>query len=271
MMFALKHLAHILLILQFLGRLSHGWQLPQVSFNLFNRPKIPQFILDANHPWIKENRVWLERAPEPQHDLCDLHSPLRGPPKESHGYPADLFKRLEVDNNRVGIHRSGWDNAVARLREMKKCPAALEDAEVLHVDIYVNNGLTYGEELPEPPEELPPLFAEVLDSMPNLKRLDWGVPAKSSQFFEKAFVQRNLSLPSLQHLVPGAFSDYLVPVCRNIKVLEAGNHWSWRSFWPDATGPHLRLVRFAALAKNITRFSMTAGYDGWTTTLLGGR
>jgi hypothetical protein len=260
-----------------LGNMSSAWQILQFPFNLFGSPpsKIPQFILDADHPWINENRPWLEQYPGVQHALDHHNSTLWTNPAPSRAVPADLFRRLVIDNSKAGVSRHGWANAVARLREMKDCLAALHDVEHLYVDIYVHDGpYSTLQEASEPPAELPPLFADVLASMPRLAKLEWGIKADQTRVFEKAFGQRNLTLPSVQHLIPGAFSDYMVRMCPNLEVLEGGsyfNHWSWNEYLPDMPDPRLLLVRSAATAKNITEFVMSAGSGEWYTELLEGR
>lgn len=87
-----------------------------------------------------------------------------------------------------------------------------------------------------PSPELAELFAEVLPYMTNLKRLDFGVSGKSSASFEKAFTNANVTLPSVTHLRPGAYSDWLLPRCPNIETVDAGSffhHWSWNDYDPE--------------------------------------
>jgi len=140
------------------------WSRPWLPLlGLGHTPNIPQFILDARHPWIERNRGQLWRMPNASIYLCQVDSVL------SIDDPIldDLFRRLEIDNNRVGISRYGWRNALDRLLEMQNCPAALERAETLHVDIFIHRN----REPLNPPSELLGLFALVLDSMPNLRTI----------------------------------------------------------------------------------------------------
>lgn len=238
--------------------------------------KIPQFIEDLNHPWIKENKQWLEQRPNPIRDLCDPDSPLRKGNEDGRGLPLDLFHWLEVDNNRCGIQRSGWDNALQRLREIKDCPAALNDVQHLHIDIYLS-GEMYGN-APEPPDpgvEISQLFVDVLSSMPNLKRIDWGIPPESTPFLGAYFARQNLTLPTIKHLSLGAFSEYLVPVCPNLEQLHAGtytDHWSWSNNFSSSEepSPYQRLIQATKDSVKITTFCFSSGDGGWTSQVVQG-
>ncbi|KAF2704602.1 hypothetical protein K504DRAFT_120956 [Pleomassaria siparia CBS 279.74] len=139
--------------------------------------------------------------------------------------PADLFSRLEIDNNRYGINREGWGNMRDRVEEMSECPVALQQVTYLYMDVYVDGygSMDAGEENME-------LLAGVLSAMPNLESLHWGVPAEANEFFECVLARRELQLPSVAHLVVGAFAQHMVSVCPRLRSLEGGsyfNHWSW--------------------------------------------
>ncbi|KAI1371251.1 hypothetical protein F4677DRAFT_436354 [Hypoxylon crocopeplum] len=227
---------------------------------------IPTFILDTDHPWLSENRRWLESYPDVASALCDKSSPLWTDPSPGHEIPPDLFRRINIDNNKSGIDRLGWDNAVSRLRELRDCPAALEDVRHLHVYIYVHTG-QYSDPLVEPempPTELPGLFAEVLTLMPNLERLDWGLNPNVADVFREEFVRRNLTLPSVRHLIPGAWSHYLLPMCLGLETLEAGSffhHGSWNSGYREEGDPRRELVRAASVLSSLKEFLMLDSYQ----------
>jgi hypothetical protein len=237
---------------------------------------IPQFILDARHPWVEENKRWLDRRVDAAQLLCALNSTVRPDPalsgNGSRTYPADLYRRLEIDNSRVDVSRFGWENAVARLHEMLDCPAALLDVTELYVDIFVHHDhdLFYEstEEPLDPPAELPSLFADALLAMPNLRILHWGVPAPRTRPFERLFVERNLTLPGVRDLYVGVFSEYMLGVCSGIESLQPLNDWHDWGYHRD--NPHLLLVRAAASATNLTRFGMRGGFAGWDAEVLGG-
>ncbi|OTB19455.1 hypothetical protein K445DRAFT_19062 [Daldinia sp. EC12] len=230
---------------------------------------IPTFILDTDHPWLSENRPWLESYPDVANVLSDKSSPLWTNPSPGREIPADLFSRINIDNNKPGESRLGWDNAIARLAELRSCAAALQDVEYLHVYIYVhesqvNNGLVDG----EMPSELPGMFADVLASMPHLERLDWGLDIEHTVAFGEEFARRNLILPNVRHLVPGAGSHYLISMCPALEILEAGSffhHASWSK--PISVDQYSRcnLVRAASAASNLKEFTLLGG---WSTRML---
>ncbi|KAJ0108284.1 hypothetical protein J7T55_005261 [Diaporthe amygdali] len=234
---------------------------------------IPRFILDTNHPWLATNKAWLSRYPNVAKSLCSRDSPLwTSPVAPDHALPEDLFTHLLIDNNRFQYHscqeRLGWSNARDRLREMAACEAALADVQHLHVDVYIHDSeySTYVEPT-SPPPALPELFADVLARMSNLERLDWGISSEATRAFEPAFVVKDLTLPSVKYLQPGAGSDYLVSRCPNLEVLEAGDyshHWSWRT----GSGHRLDLVKASTGLKNLKEWRLAAGWDGWTLHLL---
>jgi hypothetical protein len=237
---------------------SSAWKLPRFLQTMLQKglpapSTIPRFILDTDHPWLEDNRQWLSKYPDVKDALCDKSSALWAAPEAAHkAIPADLFANLTIDNNKVGVSRLGWTNAVDRLREMRDCEAALQDAKYLKLDIYVHDSeySTFNEDT-MPPAELPHLFADVLSMMPNLERLDWGVSGKSTKLFESAFAERNLVLPSIKHLRPGGHSEYLLPRCPNVEILEAGgyfHHWSWNEHIPELRDVDPREALVAAMA-----------------------
>ncbi|KAI1413064.1 hypothetical protein F5Y13DRAFT_161460 [Hypoxylon sp. FL1857] len=228
---------------------------------------IPTFILDTDHPWLSANRRWLESYPDGASSLCDKSSPLWTSPSSGREIPTDLFHRINIDNNKAGVNRLGWYNAVSRLSELRDCAAALEDIRHLHVYIYVHSG-QYSDPLVDPkmPPELPGLFAEVLARMPHLQRLDWGLDAKDTVSFREEFVRRSLTLPGVRHLVLGAQSHYLLPMCPSLETLEAGSffhHASWNSGYRESRDSRLELVRTASAVSSLKEFLMLD--NDWTT------
>jgi hypothetical protein len=51
--------------------------------------------------------------------------------------PLDMFDYFEIDRHHHDISRPRWRNALARLREMKRCPQAFARVKTLKVNIYV--------------------------------------------------------------------------------------------------------------------------------------
>lgn len=216
---------------------------------IISHSKIPIFIKDIDHPWINENLQWLENRDDPFKELCDPTSEIyRG--IDGRVCPSDLFNRLVIDNNSWGMQRMPWRNARERLREMRDCPMALDSVKHLHVDIYVSSG-EYGlrYDSPNPGDEIPELFADVLTLMHNLERIDWGISAVSANYFESVFSKRNLLLPSVNHLVPSQSSFYLIPMCPNLRALEATASRSDQGSFIESTSkvPSIRSLNFQSV------------------------
>lgn len=237
---------------------------------------IPQFILDTNHPWLATNKAWLYRYPKVAEAICSRDSPLwTSPDSPDHALPADLFTNLLIDNNAAPLvvygDRLGWSNAHDRLHEMAACEASLAGVRSLHVDVFVHDGEWSGYmETTLPPPGLPELFADVLSKMSNLERLDWGISKEATREFESAFVAKNLKLPSVKYLKPGAGSDYLVSRCPNVEVIEAGcycHHWSWHS----GSANRLELIKAATGLENLKEWRLATQWDGWTLGMLEGK
>lgn len=260
---------------------AHAWKFlsfPHFLLNAIYRiptSPIPQVILDIHHPWVQENKHWLERRLNVAAELCAFNSTLRPDPSTSlngsRTYPADLFSRINIDNNRPGISRFGWANAVARAEELLNCPAALFDVTELNIDIFVHHGISYEstDEPFNPPVEAPRLFADALHAMPNLRRLRWTVPAPQTEEFARVFSERNLTLPAVRELETQKLSHYMIGVCPGIQSLETLDVRDWGHHPAD---PRLLLIRAAAEAKNLTQLSMgNAGFKEWDAELLKGK
>lgn len=239
-----------------------SWQLQQYIPKLFIASShIPQFALDTRHPWLEENRGYLERLDTPAQALCSLESKLRlANADETRTYPADLFKYLRIDNNRAGVDRPGWKNALLRLKEMLDCPAALHDVEDFNVQIWISDG-SYGigfSESSQPPTELPRLFIERLRSMPRLQKLEWNTFSNGNDVFQEAFRKANLTLPSVRHLVPAMYTDFLVGMCPAVLKLHSGRSVNTADYWREEPerDARLQLVESTRAAKNLTEFSM---------------
>jgi hypothetical protein len=244
--------------------------------------RIPTFILDTQHPWVEQHRNQLECVPNVRELLCNPESIQVSAPgfPDPIPIPNDIFSSLHVDNNRAGISRLGWNNALHRLREIQACPAALRTCESLKVDIYRHGGSEWDNtwEPATPPAELPGLFADVVSQMPKLKKLDWVRPSDSGEdgfqvgttvsSFVKGFAERNLTLPAVEHLLLGPGCESFVGMCPNLTTLETGGGLAWPHWysWSNETDPYMALVRAAAGVKSITAFTMST--QSWRPELL---
>jgi hypothetical protein len=257
----------LLPILTPLFRLCYAWQLPQSVLDLFQiRSRVPQFIRDTQHPWLEENRSRLERLEDPEYSLCSLDSDIRP------GYdstPPELFKRLEINNNRWGVDRAGWGNAAARINEMLRCPAAMNGVKELQVEIWIHRDIKGVHDNPikailqkessNPDPKLANSFVELLLSMPNLECLQWETFGHGNAVFRKAFLNANVTLPFVKHLRPAHNTEVLVGLCPNLKSLEAGRY-SVDTFNRDADA-RLNLLEAARNAKSLKHFSMDGGWS----------
>lgn len=240
--------------------------------NPLRRSTVPQFIIDARHPWILANQRKLERLSNNEAFLCSAPDSITSSAgtkretftEEEFKVPLDLFSKLEIDNNRWPISRPGWANALERLGEMKRCPRALDQVKMLDVDISIHDS-KYSDlhlrilEPSQPPEQLLILFGDVLETMPNLEALKWRIPQKYIHFFESTFKSRNLTLSSIKHLEPG-LSHYMVAMCPNLEELES-----------ERDGSGLLLIEAALSAPKLKRFAMEGDqFDGWTPELISG-
>ncbi|KAI0552594.1 hypothetical protein F4679DRAFT_534720 [Xylaria curta] len=231
--------------------------------NPLRQSRVPQFILDAQHPWILENQGKLERLPDAESFLCS-QSQTSGKDLGENGLdvPPDLFEYLEIDNRRVGVDRPGWPNAVLRLREVHRCSAALSQVKTFKIAIQVHRG-EYSRldrrilEPQQPPSEVLDLFVDVLTNMTNLEILKWDIPVSDARYFEEHFIERGLVLPSVKRLEPGSVSPFLVRTCPNITVLEEKTYTDA----PEA------LLQAAMFAPNLTRFAMSVRH-GWDLSLI---
>lgn len=191
---------------------------------LIGKPKIPQVILDTDHDWLTTNKKWLDRYPDVRTAICSIDSDLWTRPTASErALPRDLLAHINIDNNKYGVNRFGWKNAVDRLTELSNCPAALEAVKTLHIEIYVfSSKYDTWTESAMPPAKLPHLLADVLSRMPHLETLHWGISPTSTASFRTAFAEANVTLPSVRNLTAGGHSEWLVPRCPHLEKVSMG-------------------------------------------------
>ncbi|EPS36855.1 hypothetical protein H072_9677 [Dactylellina haptotyla CBS 200.50] len=222
-------------------------------------PRIPQFILDNQHPWIKENKYWIQRLPDSHHALCSLDSPYRPPQPSGITYPKDLYTKLVIGDSLLSTDRAGWENARALLEELQKCPAALNDIENLQVDIYIPLDLD-SDHKASPPPELLQLFVDVLNAMSNLRHVYWKTSGRGYKDFENAFSQANLTLTSVRSLELGEKAGFLIPFCPNVEKLE---DWEMALYSRSDLGldPELRILEWAKELKKLTTMKLSFAWD----------
>ncbi|KAI1271750.1 hypothetical protein F5Y07DRAFT_382098 [Xylaria sp. FL0933] len=247
--------------------------------NPYSKSRIPQFILDARHPWIIENQSRLESLPDAGAYLCSVSgqstTDVSGEQSSAVGngldLPPDLFDYVEIDNIRGQVYRPGWSNALSRAQEIQRCPAALSQVKTFltRIDVYDTQRVNWGKRILEPaqpPSELPSLFADILGNMTSLETLKWDVTPRHAHYFEESFLEREFVLPSVTRLEPRAMSHFLVQMCPNITSLV--RDWSM-SLSDDLDGddPDFLLIRVTMFAPKLKRFAMMAEWS-WTDSLV---
>ncbi|KAK2771137.1 hypothetical protein CKAH01_14501 [Colletotrichum kahawae] len=236
--------------------LAAAWQTPLIPWRKADntpKAKIPQFILDTRHPWLTTHADEVSKLEDPKAIFCtplkdaiasSNHDPECGHDWQLNGLdiPHDLFHRLEIDNNRVGIDRYGWTNARNRLLEMKDCPRALEEVRELKVDIFAHRG-----EPVLPPGELPGLFAEVMGGMKGLRRLDWTIRGwDENAAFREEFYRQGVEMRSVEELKANMYASWIRDSTPRLRMLEVkSDDWydskpeDWREFplvWLESLG-----------------------------------
>lgn len=251
-----------LLVLLLLISTTCAWQPVQAILNFFSRPlRVPQFVLDTRHPWLEQNKALLNRLDNTEQALCNLDSNLRPGNNSTWTYPTDLFKKLVIDNNRVGASKVqvGWAHADARLNEILRCPAALQDVEIFEVVIWISDGkyTSIPADSPVPPPALPGLFVKALSSMPNLKTLDWETFDNGIDEFRQTFTDHALILPTVHHMRLAKHMQFLVTVCPNVEILESGGSLTTR-YWRDwsKSSPTLDLIQSARTLKKLSSLGL---------------
>lgn len=238
--------------------LAAAWNFPSLQVPLVPTwlgggpptPNVPQFVLDAQHPWLQSHASDLAALDDPTSLICaplkadvsfDPESIECGRGFESRGLsgedvPGDFFGRLEIDNNRVGIDRLGWGNARARLLEMRGCPRALEEVREMKIDIWVHDW-----EWKTPPADVPQLFAQVLGSMKNLEKIDWTLRGYEENLaLGERFLEEGVGL-SATEVKANMYATWLLDAAPEVKVLEvkrddwgfsrAENHFDFYKTW----------------------------------------
>ncbi|KAJ2996428.1 hypothetical protein NUW58_g977 [Xylaria curta] len=271
-----------ILILMFFPVFSWAWQkaiwewkekTQDFLSNPYKQSRVPQFMLDAGHPWIIENREKLEQLPDVESYLCFSFqesavdsSRVEGmAEKKGLEIPHNLFDHLEINNNRWEINRPGWPNALMRMREINRCPAALSQVKTFKTRVYVYDS-EYDDlakkmlEPSRPPQELLGLFADVLGNMTSLETLKWSIPPPYVHYFQEHFVDRGLVLPSVKTLEISGRAHFLVPMCSNITELEYGGRTTGERHTSGSEDSESLLLQATMFAPNLTRFGMTASW-----------
>jgi hypothetical protein len=222
------------------------WQYGLDLWDRFCPSRVPQFIRDLDHPYIKANYRKINGLDNPQEALCNPESlqRLNIPP-----VPEDLFANLFVDNNRAEITgRTGWQNANDRFKEILACSSAMETCKGLLVDIYIYRGGQYCTDRPFslcptepaiPPMAIPELFAQVISAMPRLESLEWASSWEDEATaleFRRFFDDRNLLLPSLKTLALAPGFEFMLHHTPNVTRVTPSRGYGWQRYVSKTSG-----------------------------------
>lgn len=219
---------------------TYAWQVPSLlrqyslqKLNPFltkNTNGLPQFLLESHKPFLQEIPPWLTSTSLSKDDVCSMDNDAlvaRNLPVSQ----ADLFKHIEINSNRGDLSKDlpPWAKAEAILKDIISCPAALQHAQSVNIDLYVS--------VDEPkPLGLQDLFFQALSSMPQLQKLTWNTHGVGDELFRTAFEDAGSHLSKIKHLGTYLTSHWLIAVCPNIETLhQLGTPWPETSHFVNAT------------------------------------
>lgn len=265
-------LSGILLLFPMLAMAAQWAFVDDFMSNPLCQSQVPQFILDSKHPWVLENKNQLERLPDAGLFLCSSTGALLGDTSESRvdglEVPADLFDYLQIGDCHSCKGSYSWVHVQNRLKEIQRCPAALERVKTIETKTNIDKG----ERTPEsrPPAELVELFGDVLGNMTSLETLKWWAAPYHAHYFEDHFVERGLVLPSVSKLELSPLSHFLIRMCPN--VTDVRPIWVYNQWYSDGhlhreANPTTQLMRAGAHAPKLHHLSI---YTEWTPVFIQG-
>lgn len=109
------------------------------------------------------------------------------------------------------------------------------------------------------------MLANVLSAMPQLEKLEFVVPEYRSDLFKEAFHHANLAIPSVEVLIVGPYSEFMVNVCPNITTLSTtGRQWlgsdRMREFG-RCRDHSMKLIEAVGAASRLRHFKMMEWWD----------
>ncbi|VUC29179.1 unnamed protein product [Clonostachys rosea] len=227
--------------------------------------KIPRFIRETNHPYIKSHQRDIESLSDSAEALCNPDSQFRASLPD---FPDDLFQRLTVDNNKVSRGRRGWTNAREVLSDILSCQAALDGVEEFEVDIFLYRGKDewFGE-APTPADDILDLFVQFFANAPRLSKLTWVQPSTdhaAASAFERYFMDRNVQMPAVTEASLGPNMHFLLAGTPKLRKLTSySRSYVWLSRLPD--GPQMGFVKSTSKLQNLQEFGLHAT---WTPELV---
>ncbi|KAL0933341.1 uncharacterized protein CTRU02_212304 [Colletotrichum truncatum] len=200
-----------------------SFQVPRIPFWADSpAPNVPDFVVQANHPWYAAHADELSKLDDPTSFLCSLADEAvgddRAPPDHDLVIPHDFFHRLVIDTCRLRSGAENWHDVRNRLLEMKGCPRAVAQVRELEVDV------KHSIDPALPPSGLASVFADVMGSMKGLRKLYWNVPGwEENQVFKEGFARTGTHLASLKELSANPPAFWLVDAAPGLYMIEASN------------------------------------------------
>ncbi|KAH7303336.1 hypothetical protein B0I35DRAFT_446990 [Stachybotrys elegans] len=189
-------------------------------WNLFRPVRIPKFILDLDHEYVKTNYYAIKSLDDPAEALCNATSIQRDIIPT---VPADLFRRLVIDQDL--LYEEDLVYVEARLAEIQACPAAIETCQEFRLALDGEDELLQSSSVTR-------LVADIWSRMPNLTSLEWeGCREASASLFREEFLRVDLSLPSLLHLGLQEHTAFLLEFAQNIQSVGFDQRLNWFNPW----------------------------------------
>ncbi|CAH0045253.1 unnamed protein product [Clonostachys solani] len=211
------------------------------------KSRIPRFITNLEHPYVKEHQRAIESLSDPVQFFCYPEPQQRAllPP-----IPDDIFKKLSLDDEK-------WDHTVKTLSGFLECPLAIQALEELQVEISASPDKYH-----QPPAKVFPLFTRLFKEAVQLKTLAWMDPHPEWDSFNttsalhKYLTDQQLNFPSITTLILGPNAEFFVSAAPKVQKISSapGFAWSWSGFNSlsrDENGPQRRLVRSLGSAKQL--------------------
>ncbi|VUC30223.1 unnamed protein product [Clonostachys rosea] len=217
------------------------------------KSRIPRFIANLDHPYVKEHQHAIEGLSDPMQCFCHPESQLQAllPP-----IPDDIFKKLNLNGYK-------WDHTTEILSGFLDCPLAVGALEELHVQVSASPGKHH-----QPPAKALSLFTQLFKEAANLKTLAWMDPGpewdshNATSALHKHLMGQKLHLPSVTTLVLGPSAEFFVPAAPNLQKINSAPDFAWlwsgfdQRFSSKENGPQRRLIRSLGSAKQLEDVSL---------------
>lgn len=182
----------------------------------------------------------------------------------AHLITPEIFKSIKVGKN------SNWaQEALRALDALAMCEALGQYTREFMIDMYIGPSwsASFQEDHdlkgPTPPSQFSTKLLEVLSNLKSLKKLTSNVPENHMEIFRTTFQKANASFPSIQNLILGPHTDWVVAMCPNVETISTDD-WRWLHSNVGGQWGHQHstdLINSAGRAANLRHFEMT---EWWT-------